>query len=83
MKDLKVTYARDTLPFIQTSPGALYLNTYYCRNITPSFLKGIIIDLGYDDITDVIVEQIISFSRIYNEEEEITVVFPLKEKSGE
>jgi hypothetical protein len=83
VKDLFITYKQDLLPYIHLGSNGLWINTLYCRIITPEFLKGVIIDLGYDDVTDVIIEQIIAFARIYDEEEDFVLQFPLKEKSGE
>jgi hypothetical protein len=81
MKDLIVTYSTTLSPFIQTAPKALWINTYYCRNLPSDYLKNLLIEQGYDDITDVIVEQIIAFARIYNEEKDITLTFPLQDNA--
>jgi hypothetical protein len=64
MKTIKVTYNSNLLPFIQASPGSLWLNTHYCRGLSPEFLKGVLIEHGNDNVSDDTVSLIIDYSSI-------------------
>jgi hypothetical protein len=77
MKNLTVVYKKDLVPYIQISPEELHLNLYYCKHITPEFLKAVLKEQGYENVTDTVVEQIIEFSQVSQEREYFSVSFSL------
>jgi len=79
MKNLTVVYKKDLVPYIQTSAKELHLNLYYCKHISPEFLKAVLKDQGYENITDAVVEQIIEFSQVFQEKDYFSVNFSLQD----
>lgn len=76
MKEIRITYSKDILPFVMKTHNGLMLNMAYAPNITHDFLNVLLKEVGFENVPDVILEQIAMYPRfLENNEKDVTVLF--------
>ena len=76
MKEIKITYSKDILPFVMKTHNGLMLNMAYAPNITHDFLNVLLKEVGFENVPDMILTDIATYPRfLQNNEKDVTVVF--------
>lgn len=75
MKEIRITYSNNILPFIQITFTGLLVNKYYIKEASSEFLKAILYSEGYDTVPDTLIEDIKAYSDLPDQEKDVTVVF--------
>lgn len=76
MKQLSITYINNLLPYIQITHNGLHINKHYASQVDDNYLKGILSEQGFD-VSDWLIEAIKDYSRLPNQEKNVTVVFDM------
>lgn len=75
MKNITITYSKNTLPYIQITFNGLVVNRDYIHDIDSEYLKAILYSEGYEDVSDSLIEQIKAYSISPEIDKDVTVVF--------
>ena len=75
MNDIRITYSKNTLPFIVKTHNGLVLNKYYAHAMSLDLLEIVLREVGFDNVPTSVLEDIRAYSDLPNQEKDVTVVF--------
>lgn len=75
MNDIRITYSKNTLPFVVKTHDGLILNKHYAPVVSLDLLEIVLREVGFDNVPTSVLEDIRAYSDLPNQEKDVTVVF--------